>query len=199
MLAKAIGIYLSEVDSYRSTCERHNKTAAIHTRGTELQVYRMFKKSDKLCQHLHQAVKGLPSWEESIYCKSQGGNWEKLKSEVEARVDSHSMQCHVASRGVLWDEIPMLVHAYKFDDDPHLKIELVVPEFKPMLPILPLRIIASSLHCHEYLVPKSMASALPPYAGHEIEFMSLWEYLSQTMPKDLYASTCFPQSNGDVP
>jgi len=177
----------------RSYCMKHNETAAIHTRGQELQVYRMFKSEGKTAAQIHEAVKTLPGWEESPYWVRHGEAWQKLKGEVEARVAGHSNQCHIACRGITWEHEPMLVHVYKFDGDKYLKVELIIPSYDGFLPVLPLRSITEALRCHEYLVPEFIAKPKPPYAGHEMRFISLSEYLSREMPPDLYASQCFPE------
>ena len=187
-------LYLKEINYQHALCHKHEKTTAIHTRGNELQVYRMYQSSAKLAEHLHKAVAKLSGWEESAYWEMNKQAWEKLRKEVENRVEQHSSQFHVSCRGVVWDGTPLLVHAYKFDADGYLKIELVIPEFKRHLLVLPVRTIAEAIECHEYLVPEFIAKPKPPYAGHEAAFESLTDYLSRTMPPELYATRCFPSS-----
>ncbi|MFA5800052.1 MAG: hypothetical protein WC840_03785 [Candidatus Peribacteraceae bacterium] len=184
--------YLKDIDYQYALCHKHEKTTAIHRKGKELQVYRMYQSSGKLAEHLHKAVAKLPGWEESAYWEINNKSWEKIRKEVENRVEQHSSQFHVSCRGVLWESTPILVHAYKFDADKYLKIELILPEYKSPLQILPLKRITAAIECHEFLVPELIAKPKPPYAGHETDFLTLTEYLSRTMPPELYATRRFP-------
>ncbi len=192
ILAGLLCRYLADIDGMQSICRKHEGTSAIHTKGKELQVYRMYLSGSKLAEHLHEAAGKLPGWEESPFWSMSGGSWEKIRKEVEDHVERHSSQVHISSRGVLWEDTPVLIHAYKFDADKYLKIELILPEYASPLPVLPLRRIIQALHCHEFLVPEFIAKPKPPYAGHEADFLTLTDYLSRTMPPELYATRCFP-------
>ena len=193
LLASLLSRYLADIDGMYCFCKKHSETSAIHTKGKELQVYRMYLSGSKLAGHLHEAVAALPGWEESPFWGMSGKAWEELRRQVEARVEQPSSQVHISSRGVLWEGTPILIHAYKFDADKYLKIELILPEYEAPLPILPLHRIIQALHCHEFLVPEFIAKPKPPYAGHETDcLMTLTDYLSRTMPPELYATRCFP-------
>jgi len=191
-------MYLQDLDRSRTVCIKHSKTAAIHDCGEDLQVYRMFSSSTKVAKQLHTAAAALTGWEESIYWPLDRFKWEKLKGEVESRVKRHSKQYEIVSKGVLWEEIPILIHAYKFDCDPRLKIELVAPECGRVLPMLPVRLMASILRCHDFLVPAHIANPGPYYAGHEDRFLTISEYLSLHTPPELYAAKCFPRSASET-
>lgn len=172
---------------------RHEKTAAIHdTESDALEVYRMFDRKGATADQLHSSLKLLPSWERSPYWPMDGKEWESLRSDIESRVERHTRQCNIALRGLAWANMPMLVHAYKFDDDPKMKVEIVIPCFSSPFPMLPLRLVAEALRLHEFLIPAHVAKACPPYAGHETRFLTLWEYLSTSMPQSLYAARCLP-------
>ena len=188
----AFRMYLEEIEAMRSYCMKHSKTTAIHTRGHELQVYRMYESKGKTAQYIHEMLAPFPEWEESPYWFSHGESWLRLKEEVEIRVNRHSNQCHIACQGIIWNNEPMLVHVYKFDTDKYLKVELIIPTNHGFLPVLPLRRITDAIQVHEHLVPEFIAKPKPPYTGHEMKFISLSDYLSREMPKGLYASECFP-------
>ncbi len=191
-LAGAILSYLQEVQEQRAIVERHEGSAAIHTAGKELQVYRMFDRSADTAQALRRATESLSPWDQTPYWKQEGNKWEKITRDIEARMAKHSEQHPILTRGVAWHSRPMLIHAYKFETDPKMKVELILPTIPSPLPQLPLRSLAEALQCHEYLIPSYCAKALPPYEGHDANFLTLSEYLSQNMPKELYACQCFP-------
>ncbi|MDD5055781.1 MAG: hypothetical protein PHZ00_05960 [Candidatus Peribacteraceae bacterium] len=192
-LTEAILSYLQEVQEQRALVARHEGSAAIHTASSkQLEVYRMFERNAETAQALRSAAEKLPSWENALYWKQEGGKWETIAREIEARMVKHSKLHPILSRGIVWNNRPMFVHAYKYEPDPRMKIELVLPSVPSPMPELPLRIIAEALQCHDYLVPEYTAKPLPPYEGHDANFLTLSEYLSQTMPTELYATQCFP-------
>lgn len=194
-LVKGIYAYLQEIDHYRSVCERHAATAAIHTKGEALQVYRLFARDADAARTLHQVTKSLPSWEESCFWKGDGQCWKKLQRDVESRMQKHSEQHPIVTKGIAWRSMPVLIHAYKFEPDPMMKVELMVPKISLRSNELPIARLANVLECHEYLLPSYSAKALPLYHRHDVNFLTLGEYLSRTMPPSLYASSCFPPQN----
>lgn len=110
-------------------------------------------------------------------------------------MEKHNKQHPIITRGISWEGIlSVLIHAYKFEPDPVMKVELIVPTYENPVPELPLKVIAATLQCHEQLVPAYIAEALPMYNHHEAKFETLWEYLSRTMPKNLDATRCLPSS-----
>jgi hypothetical protein len=188
--AHAAHLYLSETEEYRAQCMKHAKTAAIHTRGNELQVYRMFKRDEATARHMHEAAKSLPSWEESPHWKSQKDEWKRIATNVTKRMERHSEQHPIITKGIVINGVPMLIHAYKFEPDPTMKLELVLPEYPGSDAEMPLKRIATALEGHERLVPQFIASAIPPYSHHEARFLTLGEYLTDKMPSSLYATQC---------
>lgn len=182
--------YLGEIDECLARCMKHSKTAAIHTRGTELQVYRMFQRDEATARQMHEATKSLPSWEESPYWRSQKDEWKRMAASVTRRMEKHSSQHPIITKGIVFNNVPMLIHAYKFEPDPTMKLELVLPEYPGSNEEMPLKRIATALECHERLVPPFVAPALPPYSHHETRFQTLGEYLTEKMPQSLYASGC---------
>ena len=89
-----------------------------------------------------------------------------------------------------WEARDLILHVYKFEPDPILKVELVLQP-NPLRPEeLPLRVLASLLRCHEALIPEFIATAQTPYTHHDINFLTIEEHLAKHMPKNLYASEC---------
>jgi hypothetical protein len=188
LLAEALGGYLQEVERYRAICQQHQHTAAIHMKGKELQIYRLFDRSADATEQLRTASELLPPWEESVFWKYEGDAWKKLHRDVEARMKKHQKLMPILTKGIEFNNLPMLIHAYKFEPDPMMKVELIVPHSEAMDAELPLRILALALECHDYLLPAYVTHPLPPYTRHETKFATVWEYLSATMPPELFAS-----------
>src|SRR6185436_3493373 len=117
--------------------------------------------------------------------------------EVDNRMKKHKQLLPLVTRGVTWQGRPILIHAYKFEVDPVMKLELVVPEVQMDVPELPLRILSEVLQCHEYLLPSFIAPPRPPYERHETKFETISEYLKRTMPADSLASQCLSPVSGE--
>jgi len=172
-------------------CNKHNKTAAIHTRGKTLQVFRIFKTDELTAKNIRHATEQLPSWEQSLFWESNQQTFQKTLKEIESRMARHGKQHAIITRGIEWNDVPLIVHAYKFEPDSVMKVELVFPPCKNCIPSLPLQAVTTMLECHEFIVPDFIASPLPPYSRHEMNFLTtIKEYLLQEMPKDLYATSC---------
>ncbi len=200
MFADAALAYLREIEVQRALCIKHNETAAIHDRGQSLQIYRLFKRDEVTARQMRNATEKLQPWEDSPYWQANRKQWVDMEQQVVRRMEKHHKQHPIITRGIVWEGVmPILVHAYKFEPDPIMKMELIVPPFGNLVPQLPLQLIAASLQCHEYLVPNYIAEPLPPYDHHEAKFSTLLEYLSRTMPRGLYASECLPSSIQVVP
>jgi len=196
-----VGIYsyLTELKDMRDACMRHQDSAAIHEKGEALQIYRLFDRAFGTAQYLLRATERLPSWEQSCFWHSDAEQLSKLQRDVAARMNKHKKQHPIVTRGVAWEGYPILIHAYKFEPDPIMKVELVLPDVEEELPQLPLKKVASALKCHEYLIPKSVAEAKPPYERHETEFSTLWDFVRRSTPPSLYAAYCFPSQGGQAP
>ena len=190
--------YLQEIQGQQTLIKRHADTAAIHSASKQLEVYRMFASASGVAESLRKSAMALPSWNTNQYWKQEGNKWERLKNEIEARMERHSKQHAVFTKDIAWNDRVILIHAYKFEPDSRMKIELVVPALPSPLPELPSKIIADVLTCHEYLVPEYIAKPSPYYKGHDANFQSLSQYLSLTMPESLYASECFPPPRVNV-
>lgn len=191
-LTGALLSYFQEVQEHHAVITRHSDSVALHTASSQMEVYRMFTSTSEVAESLRNTAKTLPSWNTSPYWMQEGKKWEKLKNQIEARMERHCKQRGVLTQGIAWHNRAILIHAYKFEPDTRMKIELVVPILPTPIPELPTKILADTLACHEYLVPEYIAKPLPYYQGHDANFQSLPEYLSQTMPSQLYASQCFP-------
>ncbi len=192
--------YLEEIDEDRALCAKHAETAAIHDmEGQNLELYRMFKATANAAEHLRTGAKHLPDWEESLFAKHNIEGWEKLRQQVTQRMEKHGKQHEVLTKGVAWEGRPVLIHAYKFEPDPRMKVELIVPPYGDPSPMLPIQTLAVLLRCHEFLLAPGIVAALPPYVGHDVKFMTLWEYLEAKMPKDEYAIFSLPTYQNVAP
>lgn len=192
-LTEAIHSYLHDTDAHAALCEKHNTTAAVHTRGSSLQLYRLFKTDAVTAKQVHQASKELPDWSESIYWKKGGtlaGLWEKQRRDVESHTTERNGLFPILTHGIAWEGLPVLIHAYKYETEPTMKLELIMGQYESPVPELSLHIILSLLRCHEFIVPEYIANALPPYERHETKFKTIGEYLTETMPKELYTTQC---------
>jgi hypothetical protein len=188
MLGQAYYEYLLEIEAARVVCMRHEKTAAIHERGTELQIYSLYTRDEKTAEEIRNNTAFLSGWEESPYHLADGKHWERLQGEVEKRMTKHSRLHPIVTRGIEWEDYPMLVHAYKFEPDPIMKIELVLPTYQSEAAPLPIKVVAAALQCLEFLVPSYVAAPLAPYDHHETKFSTIFEYLRRVMPKGDCAS-----------
>ena len=190
-IVPALYHYLREIEEQYEICKKHLTDAAIHSKGKSLQIYRQFHRCPKTAKHLRKAADSLSVWEKSPLWKYEQENWIKLKKQVDERVKRHSKQHEVLSKGILWQERPILIHAYKFEPDSAMKIELVVPDISHYVDELPSAVVADVLQCHECLVPECVAEARAVYERHEAEFLTIKEYLAKAMSKGLYASRAF--------
>lgn len=190
-ILRALYVYLEELELQRNTCNKYINTAAIHAKGEVLQIYRQFRRCPKTAKHLRKAADSLSAWEKSPLWEYEKESWIKLKKQVDERVKRHSKQHEILSKGILWQERPILIHAYKFEPDSAMKIELVVPDISHYVDELPSAVVADVLQCHECLVPECVAEARAVYERHEAEFLTIKEYLLEAMPKGLYASRAF--------
>ncbi|MDD4628397.1 MAG: hypothetical protein PHE68_03330 [Candidatus Peribacteraceae bacterium] len=192
-IAFAFHAYLEEQEECRAICACHSQTAAIHDRGKELQIYRLFNCDEITARHIRVTAEALPSWEYSIYWQKDGVShrlWKKMQNEVRQRMIKHDKIHEIITCGVEWEGRPVLIHAYKFEPDPVMKVELILAPYVSPVEELSLHIIASLLRCHTHLVPEYIAEALPPYKRHETRFLTVSDYLSKTMPRSLYAAQC---------
>jgi hypothetical protein len=190
IIAHALAGYLSEVQRDRVLCVGNEKKAAVHERGKSLQVYRMYKAKAEIMDRVRFAAKSLRSWEKLPCWKHCGTRWDKVAAEVAERVESHGKQHALLTQKVIWEQRPILIHAYKFEPDTHMKIELIPLKCVAHELDNPLKEMACVLRCHDYLVPPFTAEPRPPYEKHETNFSTISEYLAETMPEELYASEC---------
>lgn len=186
--AKALNLYIRDVEVQRALCSKHLATAAIHDKGQELQIYRQFDRREETAASIRRFGDLLPSWDETLEWATQKSHLIKVQKAIERRMEKHTRQNPVYTRGVAWEHRPVLIHAYKFEPDPILKLEIVLPSVKRHIEELPIHLVCCALRCHEYLVPEFVAPAKPPYERHETDFLTLTEYLSRTMPSGLLAT-----------
>lgn len=183
--------YASEVHNQSTYCAQHDDTAAIHERGTSLQIYRLFKSDETVSEHLHLSAKLMEPWNKSQRWACEGRAWCKTEGEINTRLKKHTKQTPVLTKGIDWKGRPMLIHAYKFDADPQMKVEVVVPDKESNEPERALTTITRALECHEALVPECISTPRPPYERHESKFERISDYLRDKLPSEMYNLTCF--------
>ena len=188
LLAEALGSYLDEVAQYRSLCTKHEVTTGLCEEGEALHVLRLFPASDVIARHLCQAAARLPSWNESTAWKGNKQEWQELERSMRSRRAGCEQQSPLVTRGIAWDDLPLLLFADTRKRDSVLKIDLLIPPLREDLPLLPLRTIAQTLLCHAYLVPEVISPPLPLSKLHGDRASAISEYLKRTMPHLLYAS-----------
>ena len=186
--AKALNLYVREVEDQRALCSKHLATAAVHNKGKELQIYRQFDRREETAASIRRFGDMLPDWETALEWEAEKGYLLKLRREIERRMEKHSKQHAVYTRGVAWEHRPLLIHAYKFEPDVAMKLEIIAPNVKRYVEELPLHVVSSVLRCHDYLIPDYVATANPFYERHEADFLTLTEYLAERMPKGLLAT-----------
>lgn len=187
-IGKALNLYIRETGDQLALCAKHLATAAIHNKGKELQIYRQFDRREETAASIRRCGDMLPDWDTTLEWEAEKNYLSKLRREIERRMEKHTKQHPVYTRGVAWEHRPVLIHAYKFEPDSAMKLEIIAPNVKRHIEELPLHIVCSVLRCHDYLVPDFVARPNPPYARHETDFLTLTEYLTETMPKGLLAT-----------
>lgn len=190
-LSEGICAYLDVLIEDTKRCIDNNRTTAIHNEGVTLQVYRQFKSSSEVASSIRRSGDLLPAWSEWSFWKSGEKELKKLEREVITRMERHGKQHSVYTRGVLWGWRPVLIHAYKFEPDPILKLELVIPRTPKNLILpkeQPLHVLSHVIALHDHLVPSFIASPEPFYKKHDANFLTLFEYLKEKTPSDTVAS-----------
>ncbi len=185
-LCRALGSFLEELGTQRDICIRNRDIAAIHAKGKELGVYRMYGRDADVIQHLRDTTASLPSWEEANQFDWEGADWNKTKAEIDARTERHKRLETVVSRGVAWKGNPVCIHAYKFEAEPVFKVELEMLGAHAEKSEFALKTLAGALECHDFLLPPEICTPKPPYAKHETKFLTIDEYLSRNLPRDMY-------------
>lgn len=192
-LMEALYDFHADLKRRADLCVAHEKTSAVHeTNAKALQVYRLHPSEQASVEYLRAASDSLSTWEEAILWDWEGGEWEKVERNINARMKKHKKLLPILTRGVVWQSRPILIHAYKFETDPVMKVELIVPDSRMSAPEFALHAISSTLECHQFLLPDYAAISLPPYTRHETKFVTPVEYLARTLPEDLYTLCCFP-------
>lgn len=199
-LMEALYSFYADIKCRADLCVAQEKHAAIHmTKSKMLQVYRLYESQHKTADYLRVAVDSLETWEQSALWDFEGGIWEKIERDVNARMRRHKKLQPVLTRGITWKGNPILVHAYKFEPDPIMKVELVTPDSRMSAPQFSLHAVSDALDCHNFILPEHVASPLAPYTRHEANFLTPVEYLTRTLPEDLYTACCFPSSRLERP
>jgi hypothetical protein len=194
-LVQGMYAYLTELDTYRSICLRHELTASIRVEGDALCVSRTFTLHFATVTCLKNCSNRCPGWEFTPYWGLQRSEWDVLKKHIDAQMRENSKVRAMGTLGIAWDHRPMLINPFILSADAKLVVELILPRLASPLPELPLRAVAQALRCHEYLVPAAIATPLPmPTSDRE---WGIRAYLQRAMPQDLIASQCFRHNSAE--
>jgi len=185
-LCRALHSFVVEIGTQRDLCIRNRDTTAIHAKGKELGVYRMYERDEKPIKHLRDAAAALPPWKDALLADWEGAEWDRVKAQIDNRVERHTKLETIVSRGVAWKGHPVCIHAYKFEAEPRFKVELEMLGSIAKRPEQSLKILSEALECHDFLIPTVVALPKPPYEKHEAAFYTIDEYLSRNLPSDMY-------------
>lgn len=187
-LGSAVLSYLEEIDGYQQVCLRHEPTTAVYASPLALRLVKSFPWTPAAAEYLRRAVEALPGWEETLLWKAWAEDCVALEK---AFSDKNVSGGDVATRGIAWEDKPVLVRARSRNDKPLLTVDLVLPSVRGVLPELPLRRAACCLLCHEHLLPEAIARPLPGSTADQSEACTLREFVLRATPHNLYAGKCF--------
>lgn len=186
LLTDALLAYFHEVQTDAKTCRQHAATTAIrHTSGC-LSTIQHFPAGKITEDSLRQGVASLPSWEQSPWAKAKLSEWKRTRRVLDAREKKFLL-----NRGVTWEGYPLWIHV-AVPEGALLTVELLLPSLPCDVPGLPPRMLATTLRCHEYLIPTIVAQPLSlVVTGRGTRCLTIPEYFQRAMPSTLYASQCF--------
>jgi hypothetical protein len=188
-LSEAVSSYLEELDSYRAICLRHENTATAYATDRATHLVRVFARDEQALTHVRRAAKARPGWEVSPFWEAGRERREQLLKDVRRKRATRPSRAPLLCRGIAWEGRPMIV-LVTVPDRKIVRLELILPPLYQEMPELALRTVASGLRCHEYLLPESVARALPPSRSPVTRALPLREYLTRATPQNLYASQC---------
>jgi hypothetical protein len=191
LLTGAILGYMTEVDAYWQLCSQHERTTVASVTEHALRLAKRFPWSPAAVAYLRRAVGDLPSWDESPLWDPEDSGCIALQ-ELQKTTGEGTAQSSIITRGIAWEGRHILVLASSDRDQPVMELHLVLARGLGELPDLPLRQAAICLMCHDALVPEAIASPLPAPAPCPPGLCTIRELLERAMPKNLYASKCFP-------
>src|SRR5439155_1008168 len=88
----------------------------------------------------------------------------------------------------IWEGHQLLVRARTQHPSRVLTLEVCVLPHNGGLPELPLRVLATALRCHEFLLSDGVAQPLP--VPHDLLRSGIREYLTRVTPHNLSARQC---------
>jgi hypothetical protein len=195
-LAEGLSGYLAEISTLRAICLRHESSATVRAAMGVLHVQRLFDPKSGVADRLAAHVNALPGWEQSLFWPSEQARWERLRARTAARWKADPRAGRVALRGVTWHGRPLLVSGCSQGAGAPIQVVTSLPGLPLDLPELPLRQVAEALHCHEFLLPTSVAVPLP-VGKHVGDWGHLRQYLERAAPQNRYASQCFSQPRAE--
>jgi len=169
--------YLQELDGYRVVCLRSAETAAVSPQQGGIQVIRHFDGTPSLIAHLEAVVPLLPP-------RSRRARVEAARPEIPLRPDLRPVIAHAG----VWEARDVVVEVQVSSGPAAKQVEVGLFLSEIDVPELPLRMLATALRCHEFLVPHDIAPALQ-LPSEEVEgIQTIHQYLERAMPRNLAAS-----------
>ena len=189
-LATALGGYIDDIERDCRECLQEESVATVTDTGGNLRLSWAIPCKRATIAHLREVIDGLPGWKESHFWTSDRPRLEALENRSWTGVMVSGPEA-VVRRGISWVGRPVLVEAIPITRGKQMVLELLLPAVYREWPELPLRPVADAVRCYRVLVPDDLVRALPrsslPATGAE----SIGQFLTRTMPSNLYASQCF--------
>jgi hypothetical protein len=158
IIADGLLNYLTELNSWRRTCEQHEDTTVVQQAGDVLHASRRFCWSLKLAMHLWDRAERLPGWEVSMFWEANKAKWGRALAEI-AKKEVTGQQTLLLLRPVCWEHQPIVVVGMRRKQTLSLDLILLPTDFA--LRLHPLRACALLLCCYEHLLTGSGVSPLP--------------------------------------
>ncbi len=148
--ASCILDFVMELDGYRQTCIRHDKSTAVTlAKNGTLWLRKKYELTDDVQETVDRTVGAMEDWKESPWWH-KWDTWDDLKERMEKR------EKPLVCTGVHWEGWPMLVCITVSEKS--VTIATASPAVgSETLPELPLRKAAMALRCHEHIVPEWLA------------------------------------------
>jgi hypothetical protein len=188
-LTEALYGYLAEIEEYRALCAENQSRAFVHMGEEVNHVVRWYALTDRAAACVRASLERLPGWEASPYWAAENACWQELASRQRSATGGSPRR--IALRGVAWKGKALLIDAAACPREQVLTVAaLLLPVRHPVFPELPLRAVALSLACLEFLLPAAVASPVPTGASRDPATFTIKKFLERAMPKNLFASQC---------
>lgn len=153
-LARALYMFLEEVDGYRSRCVKHEKSTALRA-GKDGMVHlsRQYKASEGAMQHIKTYLEQAESYTESRWLWDSR-EWQRMEKKA-ARQQGVTL-----AKGIHHEGWPMMVTVRGDGDD--IIVSISLPSLAKLgMEDFPIRQVSTGLLMHEHLVPECFGTPQP--------------------------------------